>query len=188
MPSVGVLLVCSVMRKSTRKLSEDLISMTSKYLKEKAINSSLEVDLKYTQTANKEMKLQVAAQEAKGSVFMQAREAALGCVDGKIRDGEKQLQHWFKTEIPRLLTGLPISEDDFGEYDLDDALGALGLDSTQHDNFYGSQWREERGGGFGQARSDRSEEQSKQRHFALVQALCTSKATQNKVSAAFIIL
>jgi hypothetical protein len=169
------------MRKGTRKLSEDLNIITSKYLKEKTANSSLEVDLKYTKTANKEMKLQLAELEAKGSVYIQAREAALGCVDGKIRDGEKQLQQWFKTEIPRLLTGLPISEDDFGEYDVDDALGVLGVDSRQHENFHGSKWTDEggRGGGsFGRAGSD---EQSKQRHFALAQALCTSKATQNKV-------
>ena len=107
-------LIGSVMRKGSRQLSEDLTVITSKYLKEKALSSSLEVDLKLTKSANTDMKLQLAELEAKGSVYMQAREAALGCVDGKIRDGDKQLQAWIQQEIPRLLTGLPISEEHWG--------------------------------------------------------------------------
>lgn len=171
------------MRKATRRLSDDLASVTTKYLKERALNCSLEVDMKLTKSANKDLKQQLAALEAKGSVYIQAHEAALGCVDGKIRDGEKQLQAWIKTEIPRLLTGLPISEDDYGEYDVEDALNALGVNFRQHENFPGSRWTEEKGGrpGAFDHFSSPSREQSQQRYFALAQALCTSKATQNKV-------
>ena len=190
-------LIGSVMRKGSRQLSEDLTVITSKYLKEKALSSSLEVDLKLTKSANTDMKLQLAELEAKGSMYMQAREAALGCVDGKIRDGDKQLQAWIQQEIPRLLTGLPISEDDYGEYDVDDALGALGVKVPPSDDFPGSRWKEEggrRGGAFdhfqpasreGGEGGGRGQERGRQRHFALVQALCTSKATQNKVTLLF---
>ena len=168
------------MRKGTRRLSSDLTTITAKFLKERAANSTLEVELKYTNIANKELKSQLAEMEAKGSLYVQAREAALNCVDGKIRDGEKNLQQWIKTEIPRLMTGLPISEDDYCDYDIGDALSALDIDGNEYDNFYGSKWKENRGGGEFDSPHGHSS-QSQQRHFALAQTLCTSKATQNKV-------
>ena len=168
----------SVMRKGNVKLSEDLISMTTQFLKEKALNTSLEVDLKYAQTSCKELKIRIAELEARGSVFIQAKDEALNTIDSKIREGEKQLQQWMKAEIPRLMTGLPISEDDFSGYDLNDALDVLGVEPMKHDNFYGSRWTEERN----RDRLDTHHDGSTHKRYALIQALCTSKATQNKVT------
>jgi hypothetical protein len=180
--------------------------MTSKYLKEKSVTSELEVDLQFTRGAMRELKAHVAEVESKGGVYMQAREAALSSVDGKIRDAERQLQQWFKTEIPRLLTGLPINEEDYGgdggsAYDLQDALSALDMDSDQHqqgtggdNNFQGSKWSADvkgRGAGSGSGTTRRDEPTtsfSRQRPYALVQALCTSKATQNKVCTELLIV
>jgi hypothetical protein len=68
-------------------------------------------------------------------------------------------------ELPRLLTGLPITEDNFGMHDVEATLDILGYAGNGHS-------------------SSHNEDTHARHHdhiFALSQALCTLKTTQSLV-------
>lgn len=60
------------------------------------------------------LKSQLALLESKGNAILRARENALNSLDHRFKSSEESLHKWFKTELPRLVTGLPVIEDCVG--------------------------------------------------------------------------
>ena len=106
------------------------------------------------------MQHRIAELESRGSATLRGREEAAFMLESRIKSCEESMHRWFKVELPRLISGLPLTEDTLGvdlsaniEIDFIPGLGinmdarhsaaALGLDRT----------------------------------FALAQALCCSKAS-----------
>jgi hypothetical protein len=62
--------------------------------------------------------LRIAEQESRGSVYLQAREEAVSAVEDKLKTLEQSFYDWFRVELPRLVAGLPITEDSFAATEL----------------------------------------------------------------------
>lgn len=104
---------------------------------------------------NRKMQVRVAELEARGSAQLRGRDEAISGLEAKLKLAEDAMYSWFKVELPRLVLGMPVTEDSlagfYSEQLHDDHLpigsqlaASMGLDKT----------------------------------FALSQALCSAKATQ----------
>ena len=57
----------------------------------------------------------VAEQESRGSIALRAKEAALQSIDERFNFTEKNLQKWIRSELPRIVSGFPLTEDVMGD-------------------------------------------------------------------------
>ena len=78
----------------------------------------------------------VAEQESRGSVALRAKEAAIQSIEERFVITEKNLKKWIQTELPRIVSGLPLTEDATGDKEnsnghfTEQLVAASGLDKT----------------------------------------------------------
>ena len=57
------------------------------------------------------LQVRVAELEAKGSSTLRGRDEAIHSLENKLRRAEEAMHNWFSIELPRLISGLPVTED-----------------------------------------------------------------------------
>ena len=70
-----------------------------------------EIRITLEQRQHREMQVRVAELEARGSATIRGRDEAVAALEGRIRVSEADLRKWFLSELPRLVSGLPLTED-----------------------------------------------------------------------------
>ena len=114
----------------------------------------VDAKLVLAQTEAKKLQLKVAELESRGNATLRGRDEAISSLESRLGVSEESLRRWIRVELPRLVSGFPVTEDFMAsdEYGVMDGTGniaaklaaSLGLDKT----------------------------------FALAQALCAAKAAQ----------
>ncbi len=146
---------------------ESLVSMLRKCLSNERMKSTVATDaLTVERRANKllegklsietfkvnKIQAKLAEYESKGTNMIRERDNAVAMLESKLKVSEESLQKFIRIELPRLVSGFPISEDAFATYDM----------ATDYFN------------------SNTSTGNSKIDHtFALVQALSSTKSAQS---------
>jgi hypothetical protein len=124
----------------------------------------------------------LAEYEAKGNLSIQARETALAEFEERIRTIEDASKKWFRVELPRLLSGLPVTEE----------ISAFGYESSLYDSSARRIGSNSYGNGYGNGYGNESSEgrapnvfedmtncmPAMDKTYALTQALCSAKAIQ----------
>lgn len=105
----------------------------------------------------------VAELEARGNAALRGREEASLALESRVKASEESMHRWFKAELPRLISGLPLTEDTMGlSYTLSTANGDIDFVP---------------GLGFNKDAQQSAAALGLDRTFALAQALCCSKAS-----------
>lgn len=180
--------VVSHLRKTVASLQSQLSNRTDELSTER--KNFLLCQIKYSASHQEIRKLQsqLATFETKGNSFIRAREHAVAATEARIRSAEDCLHKWFKTELPRLIAGLPISEEYMGVTADIYSAAAVNVGLGDSSDFLMSE-KENRGGfasGLNSRRSTEAEMPSSklitamgmERTYALSHALCSSKAIQ----------
>jgi hypothetical protein len=109
--------------------------------------------------------VRVAELESRGSVDIRAREDAMSTFSNKISVAEDDFKSWVRGQLPRLVSGLPVSEDCIADYYDADVYGpAAGAGLTTAGGAISAQLQQSLG-------LDRT--------YALTQAVCSIKAQQS---------
>lgn len=103
------------------------------------------------------MQHRIAELECKGSASLRGREEANHSIESRTKICEESMHRWFKTELPRLISGLPLTEDSMG-FDFTSSVADFNV-------------------GLGAKNSLSVSSLGIDRTFALAQALCCSKAS-----------
>ena len=64
----------------------------------------------------RKLQLKTAELESKGSSVLRGRDDAIYGFENRIKESEDNLCNWIKTELPRLLSGLPLPEDSMATF------------------------------------------------------------------------
>jgi chromosome segregation ATPase len=112
---------------------ESLVSMLRKCLSNERMKSTVSNDaLTLERRANKllegklsietfklsKIQAKLAEYEAKGTNMIRERDNAVAMLESKLKVSEESLQKFIRIELPRLVSGFPISEDAFATYDV----------------------------------------------------------------------
>lgn len=114
-------------------------------------------EMKKSADAKKVFSLQqrIAELESRGSATLRGRDEATAALEGRVKNAEESMHRWFKTELPRLISGLPLTEDTMGNFEVDSGGGQC----LSNESYLGTT------------------SPGLDRTFALAQALCCSKAS-----------
>lgn len=140
--------VVSVLRKALTEERSRYSQVSSDLRTERKQRLLLNIERVVEASDKRRLQSQLAALEAKGSSFLRGKEDATNSMKDKLRELESDFFNWTKIELPRLVSGLPVTED---------AIAGLtyGHTNSMPDQTVGSE-----------------------RTYALSQALCASKVTQ----------
>lgn len=112
---------------------ESLVSMLRKCLSNERMKSTVASDaLTLERRANKllegklsieafkvnKIQAKLAEYESKGTNMIRERDNAVAMLESKLKVSEESLQKFIRIELPRLVSGFPISEDTFATYDV----------------------------------------------------------------------
>ena len=117
----------------TRADRDSLARITNKYRREKRLKAKTKeregsfLEQKITLL---QQQIALAEKEAKGSTSLRAREEASQSMEGRISESERTLKKWMKVEVPRIVTGLPLTEDVATESNVHEMITAAGLEKT----------------------------------------------------------
>ena len=62
------------------------------------------------------LQLKIAELESRGSFVLRGRDDAINGFENRIKHSEDSLCDWFKTELPRLMSGMPLPEDSMATF------------------------------------------------------------------------
>eukprot|EP01038_Epipyxis_sp_PR26KG_P009211 gene9211-12422_t len=147
-----------------QKADEHNERITELLRSEKKEKSLLEVKFAMKMKEWQKMRATIAEFESKGSNKLRARDNAIQALEQNLKLAEDRAYNWFKVELPRLLTGLPITEDVIGTYfdeNFDPNYGLSSVGSSAHP-----------------ITNQMINSMGLDRTYAIAQALCSSKASQ----------
>jgi len=85
----------------------------------------------------RKLQARVAELEARGSSTIRGRDEAIAALDSKVKSAEDSMHKWFKVELPRLVSGLPVTEDYteavLSPFDFYNRGGKTGADAMMRD-------------------------------------------------------
>lgn len=178
----------ALLKKALSDLRESHMKTTDRLLGEKRDKKLLELKGGLSNAQIKSLQSRLAEVDSRGTSALKAKEDALASLEARIKDIGDATKKWFKNELPRLISGLPVTEDALkfldettgdstGRY----SYGPLGIDITSS-HTDGA----ERNAGVGLAdldgvkktRSVLNSSNCLDRTYVLAQALCAAKAQE----------
>eukprot|EP01034_Spumella_vulgaris_P027158 gene27158-33841_t len=121
----------------------------------------------------RKIQAQVAEYESRGSATLRGRDEAIQSLEGKLKLAEDAMFRWFKVELPRLVSGLPVTEDALADYFHEVNSATTPYDFEYKQSGTDAVYEEKTGSIAKQMIASLGMDKT----YALSQALCTSKAT-----------
>jgi len=120
----------------------------------------------------RKLQARVAELESRGSSSLRGRDEAIQSLESKLRHAEESMHSWFRNELPRLISGLPVTEDAITHFYTDNEnippINAPYLSNAFHTSDLNMTISNKLISSLGMDRC-----------YALAQALCASQAVQS---------
>jgi hypothetical protein len=159
---------------SEEKKQSKLLSIEIMSLRRKVIG--LSTSQHWARRAATKLQATVAILESKGGSYLQAKETLQRQMQEKIGTLEASFQQWFRSELPRLVAGVPIIEEDLARLPMASMTEFL---VSPPESTFAAAGHNAFGTGGASSITDRLMQQAGvDRNFGLVTALCASKAAQ----------
>ena len=115
-----------MLKKHLNEERERYYSLLNDVLSEKSFKNEVDNKKLSDSIIIKKLQSQLLEYESRGSYNLQYRDEAISSIDGKINKVEESMYKWFRVELPRLISGLPVTEENLASYNNDDLIGGSG--------------------------------------------------------------
>jgi hypothetical protein len=108
--------LASFLKKNLVGERKKLNETTDILLKEKREKKKLELKQSIIVYDKSKLESKIAQLEAQGNSSLKGRQEAITSLDSKLKNTEEGVRKWVRVELPRLISGLPISEELMSDY------------------------------------------------------------------------